>query len=413
MANSRLQFLNDDPRPSNTNKGKGLILETPYHPGFVDDKDLETIKMAVDKELSDISNAFYQTTEKTADTIKRIDKIEIEGDGLLAKIEEVDRVSKEGDKALSERITTVQAESESGLAKVTNQITAVSDKLGTVEAKWGLQVEAGDVVGSIELGATSGGESHFRVRADRFTVSNGGTESIPPFEVVGGHTRINSAYINSIQSDNWGPSSGGEGWAITRDGWAHFNNITAKGTIYADAGYFKGHVEAGSGSFKGHVEASSGTFKGSVQADSGYFNGTVNANAGDFNNVVIRENCTVLGTIHARQVIDGIIDVRALGSDGAFDFGVKDFPRLVSVQMSVGSGYRNDSPSQINAYVNGVHIGGVYAAAVVASPVHISVASFGVAVYSVPAYSGCVVSVGSGIGKGGSTSGLAIVNKAG
>ena len=37
--------------------------EITYKPGFVDDKDLETIKMAVDKELSSISNAFYQISE--------------------------------------------------------------------------------------------------------------------------------------------------------------------------------------------------------------------------------------------------------------------------------------------------------------------------------------------------------------
>ena len=44
--------------------------EITYKPGFVDDKDLESVKMAVDKELSSISNAFYQISE-TASLIQR------------------------------------------------------------------------------------------------------------------------------------------------------------------------------------------------------------------------------------------------------------------------------------------------------------------------------------------------------
>ena len=97
-------------KPSNTNKGVGLILETPYKPGFVDDTDLESVKMAVDKELSDISNALFITTERTADTIKRTDLLQIEDDKLLAKIQEVDFVSKADDAALAERILTMEAD---------------------------------------------------------------------------------------------------------------------------------------------------------------------------------------------------------------------------------------------------------------------------------------------------------------
>lgn len=122
--NSRMRLRADDDKPTNSSRGKGLILETPYKPGFVDDKDLETVKMAVDKELSDISNAFYQTTERTADTITRIDKIEIEGDDLLAKIEEVDRVSKENDEALASRITTISAEVGKNTASITTESEA-------------------------------------------------------------------------------------------------------------------------------------------------------------------------------------------------------------------------------------------------------------------------------------------------
>lgn len=44
---------------------KGGGVEYIYKPGFVDYANLETIKMAVDKELSLISNSFYKIAETT------------------------------------------------------------------------------------------------------------------------------------------------------------------------------------------------------------------------------------------------------------------------------------------------------------------------------------------------------------
>lgn len=341
---SRLRFVKVDPdKPSNSSKGNGLILETPYKPGFVEDKDLETVKMAIDKELSEISNAFYKTTEKTADTITRIDKIEIEGDNLLAKIEEVDRVSKEGDAALAERITTLtatvddnsakiteetrvrtdadsalaeritkleadtgddwkaaieeekiarvdgdgalasqittlKAQSEAGDATLTQNMTVIADKTGKLEAKWGVQTNVNGKVSGIQLN-NDGASSSFSVVADRFTISDGTSNTIPPFEVVGGNTRIKSAFVEVIQSDNWNGST--TGWAINKAGYANFQGVTVRGNIIAD----------------------SGTFNGTVNASAGTFTGTVNANGGEFNNVVIKENCVVLGTLYADRII--------------------------------------------------------------------------------------------------------------
>ncbi|MGL5015599.1 MAG: hypothetical protein ACRC6V_15135 [Bacteroidales bacterium] len=42
---------------------KGGGVEFIYKPGFVDDANLESVKMAVDKELSLISNSFYRLAE--------------------------------------------------------------------------------------------------------------------------------------------------------------------------------------------------------------------------------------------------------------------------------------------------------------------------------------------------------------
>lgn len=348
MSSSRLRLRAlADEKPHNSSKGKGIILETPYKPGFVDDTDLETVKMAVDKEFSEISNAFYQTVERTADTITRIDKLEIGGETqygeLLAKIEEVDKVSKEGDVALASRVTTISAEVgenksaittesearasadevitkrvdtilgamegdlgplvgqiqqdlqvladtdgvlakridtisaeyktaddtikasvqaetsarvsadqslttqintakselEGNIASVsqtaTTEIKKVDDKVVKVEAKWGVSTNVNGKVTGISLN-NDGKTGSFEVVADRFTISDGTSNTIPPFEVVGGNTRIKSAFINTLQSDNW--DGGANGWAILRGGDAYFNNVTVRGNV--DAKTFTG-----------------------------------------------------------------------------------------------------------------------------------------------------------------------------
>lgn len=113
MNNSRILLqanATTDDSPSNTSRDFGKILENVYKPGFVDQDNMENIKMAVDRELGEVSKAFYQTSERTSDTIKRIDELVIDNDTLSARIEEVDFVSKAGDEALAQRITTVEAD---------------------------------------------------------------------------------------------------------------------------------------------------------------------------------------------------------------------------------------------------------------------------------------------------------------
>lgn len=469
MSNSRMRLMTKAvEKPTNSSKGKGLILETPYKPGFVDDKDLETVKMAVDKELSDISNAFYQTTERTADTITRIDKIEIGTDGIGAKIEEVDRVSKEGDIALASRITTISAhvnqntssiitESEArasadevitkrvdtilgamqgdlgplvgqiqedlrvlattdgvlasridtvsaeyktadeGIkasikteeeARVTadkalaSQITTVESKLGqdiasvkqyadteiskvdgkvnTINAKWGVSVNVNDKITGIQLN-NDGKSSAFSVQADRFTFSDGSNTTNPPFEIVGGHTRIMSAFVNSIQSDNW--DGGNNGWAITRDGWARFNNVSVRGSITATDGYFENVRITGSCVYEGQINSNqiqdtavTAMIKSSnqVYVSSGVGNSPITADLITFH-------------VTTARAYDRIVQF--------------DFPGVVQTNVSVND--RNKA-YQIFAdmYYNGGHI----------SRVEIHNASAGGANYTSEKFSPCVVS---------------------
>lgn len=110
-SRNKLALMQDDldERPSNTNRGKGLIVENPYKPGFVDETDIESVKMAVDAELSKISNAFQVEVERTANTIKQVQKLEIADANNAARIEEVSIVSKADNESLAQRITNVEA----------------------------------------------------------------------------------------------------------------------------------------------------------------------------------------------------------------------------------------------------------------------------------------------------------------
>ncbi|MGL5014606.1 MAG: hypothetical protein ACRC6V_10005 [Bacteroidales bacterium] len=156
MSHSRAKLIleerDDDEKPHNSSKGKGMLLETPYKPGFIDDKDLEAVKMAVDKELSGISNAFYQSTEQTAGTITRIEKLEITGGDqygeLKAEISRVDKVSIAGDRALAESVETLKASVNNEFGEVKGQITETNRVVAEGDKLLAEKIEA--ITGSFE-----------------------------------------------------------------------------------------------------------------------------------------------------------------------------------------------------------------------------------------------------------------------
>ncbi|ENY0908279.1 DUF1983 domain-containing protein [Serratia marcescens] len=96
-----------------------------------------------------------------------------------------------------------------------------------------------------------GMQSQVLILADRFAVLNtadgqGSAVSVP-FAIENGQVFINSAFIKDaaidsakiaqhIQSSNW--ISGQSGWAINKNGYAEFQQVTVRGSVYADAGNF-------------------------------------------------------------------------------------------------------------------------------------------------------------------------------
>ena len=64
----------------------------------------------------------------------------------------------------------------------------------------------------------------------------------------------------TISSSNY--SSGNSGWQIESSGEAEFNEVTVRGTIYAEDGEFNGTIYATDGEFTGTIHADSGTLSG-------------------------------------------------------------------------------------------------------------------------------------------------------
>lgn len=57
--------------PTNKTSSTGFI----YKPGFIDEDSLETLKMAVDKELGLISNCFYITAESSESSFSSVKEL--------------------------------------------------------------------------------------------------------------------------------------------------------------------------------------------------------------------------------------------------------------------------------------------------------------------------------------------------
>lgn len=116
------------------------------------------------------------------------------------------------------------------------------------------------------VGDGSGVKSQFLFDAGRFAIINNQQSGgfTLPFVVENNQVFINSLLVKNgsignaqiadqINSNNW--SSGAAGWMINKNGYAEFNQITVRGTVYANAGSFTGNVYATDGWFRGTVYA--------------------------------------------------------------------------------------------------------------------------------------------------------------
>lgn len=261
-----------------------------------------------DEKLTAQNSELREVIANSAETIsQRIDQLtatfESEIDGvkqdIKAQITDVNQaITNEAearasaDRALSTQIGDTQSAVNQKLDSWVN-----ADSVGAMYGvKLGLRYNGQEYSAGMALslvGDGSGVKSQFLFDAGRFAIINNqqsGAFTLP-FVVENNQVFINSLLVKNgsignaqiadqINSNNW--QSGADGWMINKNGYAEFNQITVRGTVYANAGSFTGNVYATDGWFRGTVYAEK--IEGDVaKAVVLGFNGSVNIPAVNYN----------------------------------------------------------------------------------------------------------------------------------
>ncbi|WP_336654462.1 phage tail tip fiber protein, partial [Leclercia adecarboxylata] len=291
-----------------------------------------TFAVGETKTMAEITEARKTAADATSAVAEQVTSlkatVETNGQTTTAAITRIDKAAADLKSATASSIQEVKAEIGDTNAAVQTTSEAVADINGKLSAQWGVkvQVEANGVkrIAGIQLGIDGTGASNFLISADTFAVYNpttNGQELV--FASTGGQMFMRSVFIqdgsidngkigNYIQSSNW-DGTGNVGWHINKSGYATFNGVTVRGTIYATDGSFRGRVEATSGSFRGTVEATS--FIGDVANTGVYPDSSNRSNNAVSTSVAMAYTDSSNNGLNKNAVVEALIYVR--GATGA------------------------------------------------------------------------------------------------
>ncbi|EQC1554438.1 host specificity protein J [Citrobacter amalonaticus] len=191
-----------------------------------------------------------------------------------AQILQVSQAVSNAEESVAKLENYVQAQNEDVLAAVNQKFEAYVKSDGTAAAYYtlALGIERDDVkyncgmAFGIEPKADGSYGASVLLNADTFGVYSGNTPGNYElvFAIVNGQTIIKSAFIgegtitngkigNEIFSLNY--IRGISGWYVGKNGYAEFNDVIVRGTVYATDGSFTGTIYANDGHFKGTIEA--------------------------------------------------------------------------------------------------------------------------------------------------------------
>ncbi|MFZ3618852.1 TipJ family phage tail tip protein [Leclercia barmai] len=285
------------------------------------------------KTMAEITEARKTAADATSAVAEQVTTlkatVEQNGQTNAAAITRIDKAVTDLESATAtsiEQVTAAIGDTNASVQTTSQAVAGINDKLS---AQWGVkvQVEANGTkrIAGIQLGIDGTGASNFLISADTFAVYNpttNGQELV--FASTGGQMFMRSVFIqdgsidngkigNYIQSSNW-DGTGNVGWHINKSGYATFNGVTVRGTIYATDGSFKGRVEATSGSFRGTVEATSfigdvantGVFPDATGRSNGIATATVNMYYTDSSNNGLGKNAVVEAMIYVRGITGAV-----------------------------------------------------------------------------------------------------------
>ena len=280
-----------------------------------------------------------QGDQALADQVTQLQAKVTEGDQTLnAAIQQTQQAQAAGDKANAEAITKVQANLNNTNAAVQSGATATANLRGEVEAGWYTKAkingEGGGFGLSVKLNADGTTLTSFVVDTDVFAVMSraaGAASKRHPFIIKNGTVFMNHAMMDTAEIGN----------VIAK--YIKVTNIDAATIVNSDfkggnAGFGRGGPYSGWGEGWHTIIYSDGRiYTNKLYAASGSFTGEVNANSGTFNNVVMRENCQILGKLSVNQIEGDVTRVYALESYVASDrisFTIPAFSRTRNLVIS-------------------------------------------------------------------------------
>jgi hypothetical protein len=114
---------------------------------------------------------------------------------------------------------------------------------------------------------------------------------------------VGKLVAGSLQTDSYVQSSnyvaGAQGFRISANGNAEFQNAVVRGAVFATSGTFAGSLSAATGTFSGALSAATGTFSGALSAATGTFSGALSAATGTFSGALSAATGTFSGALSA------------------------------------------------------------------------------------------------------------------
>ncbi|MFH2274871.1 DUF1983 domain-containing protein [Enterobacter hormaechei] len=200
-----------------------------------------------------IDNVMASDREATARSLL---SVQAEVNGNKASINSLNQTFSDYQQATATQINGITATINGHTSAITTNAQAIANVNGDLKAMYSIKVglssngqyyAAGMGIG-VE-NTPSGMQSQVIFLADRFAVTHqaGATVTLP-FVIQNGQVFIRETFIqdgtigntkigNYIQSSTW-DGTGNVGWHINKSGYATFNNVTVRGSIYATNGNF-------------------------------------------------------------------------------------------------------------------------------------------------------------------------------
>jgi predicted phage tail protein len=193
--------------------------------------------------------------EKEA-TARSLLSLQTDVNGNKASINSLNQTFSDYQQAMATQVNSITATVNGHTSAITTNAQAIANVNGDLKAMYGIKVgmssngqyyAAGMGIG-VE-NTPSGMQSQVIFLADRFAVTHqAGAQVTLPFVIQNGQTIIRNTVIGEgtidntkigsyIQSTTW-DGTGNVGWHINKSGYATFNNVTVRGSIYATNGNF-------------------------------------------------------------------------------------------------------------------------------------------------------------------------------